>query len=236
MTSNQENEAANNDELNGGEKIKETQVPKGAPKKKNKIPPVRRLWQDHIQRTIAWCVAVVSLLFACVMMYLTYAEVNKKMRVMVIDSADTVHLGVASKVNLKSPLFESVAIWGTQALLQRSPVGYDLPEMLDALFTKDARKKANESLSAQMQDIEERSIHQKPEISKYTALKEEGDTRLIKVEGSVIRTGNYDDVPISESQPFELLMEIVRNPNLNSRKQYPYLVKNFKITYYRKNE
>ena len=76
------------------------------------------------------------------------------------------------------------------ALLQRNPVGPDLPDLLKRLYLERARKKAGAAYQAQNPEFKERQIHQKVEVTSIDIV----DTRQIK-DGPVIPTKRSTSVP-----------------------------------------
>lgn len=174
-------------------------------KAKPEFAPVRAMASERFQKNIWAGVAVVSLLFGTVspvLIAMHYERVlNARQFMFAIDGANTIHSGPMERVNLQSQVLVTTAINAAQALLQRSPVGLDLPEMVSGLCFADPRQpqsivtKLNADVEAQMPDIKVRNLHQKPEIGKVTALSEKGGYRILEVRGQLIRAGNIEGRP-----------------------------------------
>ena len=123
------------------------------------------------------------------------------------------------------------------ALLQRNPVGPDLPDLLKRLYLEPARKKAAAMYQARNPEFKERQIHQKVEVTKIDIL----DTRQIKdgaghsyeavtvrTEGNLIRTGTLNKMEFREPVKFAMEFLFIRNPDLLGNGRLPLVVQDFK--------
>ena len=123
------------------------------------------------------------------------------------------------------------------ALLQRNPVGPDLPDLLKRLYLEPARKKAAAMYLARNPEFKERQIHQKVEVTKIDIL----DTRQIKdgaghsyeavtvrTEGNLIRTGTLNKMEFREPVKFAIEFLFIRNPDLLGNGRLPLVVQDFK--------
>jgi hypothetical protein len=122
------------------------------------------------------------------------------------------------------------------ALLQRNPVGPDLPDLLKRLYLEPARKKAAAMYLARNPEFKERQIHQKVEVTKIDIL----DTRQIKdgagsyeavtvrTEGNLIRTDTLNKMEFREPVKFSIEFLFIRNPDLLANGRLPLVVQDFK--------
>jgi hypothetical protein len=123
------------------------------------------------------------------------------------------------------------------ALLQRNPVGPDLPDLLKRLYLEPARKKAAVMYQSRNPEFREREIHQKVEVTKIDVL----DTRQIKdgaghsyeaatvrTEGNLIRTGTLNKMEFREPLKFSIEFLFIRNPDLLGNGRLPLVVQDFK--------
>ena len=124
------------------------------------------------------------------------------------------------------------------ALLQRNPVGSDLPDLMKRLYLDEpARKKATAMYQARNPEFKERQIHQKVEVTRIDIL----DTRQIKegaghsyeavavrTEGNLIRTGTLNKMEFREPVKFTIEFLFIRNPDLLGNGRLPLVVQDFK--------
>ena len=123
------------------------------------------------------------------------------------------------------------------ALLQRHPVGPDLPDLLKRLYLEPARKKAAAMYLARNSEFKEKQIHQKVEVTKIDIL----DTRQLKdgsghsyeavsvrTEGNLIRTGTLNGMEFREPVKFSMEFLFIRNPDLLGNGRLPFVVQDFK--------
>ncbi len=212
----------------------EWEVRDEANRAKNTFGPVRALASDRAQKHVWAGVAIFSLVVSSLspIFIINYfqSQLSERPFVFVLDSASTIHAGPMERLSLSSEIFSTTALNATQAALQRSPVGLDLPEIAKGIFTEVALKKLEKEVEAQMPDIQARSLHQKPEISAVTALNEKAGFRTLEVKGQILRSGKIGGTALAEpSLPFQLLLLIKQNPKMTERGQYPFVVADFKF-------
>lgn len=122
------------------------------------------------------------------------------------------------------------------ALLQRNPIGPDLPDLLKRIYLEPVRKKAAAMYSAQNPEFKEKQIHQKVEITRIDIL----DTRKINdgsgqafeavtvhAEGNLIRTGVLNRMEFREPIKFAIDFLFIRNPDLLGNGRLPLVVQDF---------
>jgi hypothetical protein len=205
-----------------------------ASRAKNTFGPVRALASDRAQKHVWAGVAIFSLVVSTLSPIFIInhfqQQMNERPYVFVLDAASTIHAGPMERLSLSSEIFSTTALHATQAALQRSPVGLDLPEIAKGMFTESALKKLEKDVEAQMPDIQARSLHQKPEISAVTALNEKAGFRTLEVKGQILRSGKIGGTALAEpSLPFQLLLLIKQNPKMSERGQYPFVVSDYKF-------
>lgn len=195
--------------------------------------PRKMLAAEHQRMWAAFFVAISCLLAALWFGYKKDQATQAVMQqtVFVIDGSGSVHYGpLESVANLNSPLYQNAALLATQATLQRSPVGLNLPEIATSLFNQKSFEKLKKDVEHQLPDIRARDLHQFPEISKIEALSDKKGTRLIRVEGMIVRSGVFGGVPISDQQKkFTIVFAFIPNPNLGQRQQSPLIVSDFRM-------
>lgn len=172
--------------------------------------------------------------------YLTIAAMKQKEKVVILDPDGTLIyaplLGFEEAGNLHAYHVRLACL----ALLQRNPVGPDLPDLLKRIYLEDpARKKAAALYKAQNPEFKEKQIHQKTEVTKIDIL----DTRKIndgagksyeavsvRAEGNLIRTGTVNKLEFREPVKFQVEFLFVRNPDLLGNGRLPLVVQDFKYT------
>src|SRR4029450_6385086 len=119
------------------------------------------------------------------------------------------------------------------ALLQRNPVGPDLPDLLKRVYLEPARQKAAAIYKTRNEEFAEKQIHQKVEITKIDIL----DSRRIndssgqtyeavnvRAQGNLIRTGTVNNLEFREPVKFQIESVFIRNPDLLGNERLPLVV------------
>lgn len=170
--------------------------------------------------------------------YVTISAMKQKEKVVILDPGGTLIyaplLGFEEAGNLHAYHVRLSCL----ALLQRNPIGPDLPDLLKRIYLEEpARKKAAALYKAQNPEFKEKQIHQKVEVTKIDIL----DTRKlqdgvgksyeavsVKAEGNLIRTGTLKDLEFREPAKFQIEFLFIRNPDLLGNGRLPLVVQDFK--------
>ena len=127
---------------------------------------------------------------------------------------------------------KTCALLATQALLQRNPTGFDMPEMVNNLFFRDGKIKADDEIYSALPNLKKRSMHQKVEIStiKVNSVKKTANIQIyyIQVAGQIIRDGNIGGTRVREVDQFTVLYQMWQNPRLTENGRYPLVVADYK--------
>jgi hypothetical protein len=184
--------------------------------------------------------AILACGFAVAAPYLTITAMKQQEKVVILDPGGTLIyaplLGFEEAGNLHAYHVRLACL----ALLQRNPVGPDLPDLLKRLFLEEpAWKKAAALYKSQNPEFKEKQIHQKVEVTKIDIL----DTRKIsdgagksyeavsvKAEGNLIRTGTLKGMEFREPVRFQIDFLFIRNPDLLGNGRLPLMVQDFKYT------
>ena len=203
-----------------------------------KLTAVTSITNNIIAARFWMAIALICAALAVTSPYLTIKAMKQKEKVVILDQGGTL---------IYSPLlgFEEAA--GLQAyhvrlaclaLLQRNPIGPDLPDLLKRMYLEEpARKKAAALYKTQNPEFKEKEIHQKVEVSKLDIL----DTRKMKdgagvsyeavdveAEGNLVRTGTLNKIEFREVAKFKITFFFVRNPDLMGNGRLPLVVQDFK--------
>jgi len=205
-----------------------------------KLSAITSITNNVIAARFWMAIAALAVAFAVAAPYLTIAAMKQKEKVVILDPGGTLIyaplLGFEEAGNLHAYHVRLACL----ALLQRNPIGPDLPDLLKRVYLEDpARKKAAALYKAQNPEFKEKQIHQKSEVTKIDIL----DTRKIndgagksyeavsvRAEGNLIRTGTVNKMEFREPVKFQVEFLFVRNPDLLGNGRLPLVVQDFKYT------
>jgi hypothetical protein len=205
-----------------------------------KLSAITSITNNVIAARFWMALAALAIAFAVAAPYLTIVSMKQKEKVVILDSGGTLIyaplLGFEEAGNLHAYHVRLACL----ALLQRNPVGPDLPDLLKRIYLEDpARKKAAALYKAQNPEFKEKAIHQKVEVTKIDIL----DTRKIndgagksyeavsvRAEGNLIRTGTVNKLEFREPVIFQVEFLFIRNPDLLGNGRLPLVVQDFKYT------
>ena len=191
--------------------------------------PVRQIVTFKREKNIWQVIAFASLLAAIGAILFFHSQEGAKPFVYVVDGAGTIHFGPLEVLNPTSTVYTTTALWATQAAFQRSPVGFDLPELVSSYFRADAGVRLKNDLQSQMPTITAESLHIKPEIESIQFIKEQGKVAIMRVRGQLTRAGNLTEQEMRRpALPFILNLAIVPNPRLSQKDTVPFVVSDYK--------
>ncbi len=188
-----------------------------------------------------WMVlAVLATAFAVAAPYLTIAAMKQKEKVVILDPGGTLIYAPLLGFEDAGQLHAYHVRLACLALLQRNPVGPDLPDLLKRIYLEDpALKKAAALYKAQNPEFKEKQIHQKVEVTKIDIL----DTRKmndgagksyeavsVRAEGNLLRTGSVNKLEFREPVKFQAEFLFIRNPDLLGNGRLPLVVQDFKYS------
>ncbi len=205
-----------------------------------KLSAITSITNNVIAARFWMALAALAVAFAVAAPYLTIAAMKQREKVVILDPGGTLIyaplLGFEEAGNLHAYHVRLACL----ALLQRNPVGPDLPDLLKRIYLEEpARKKAAALYKAQNPEFKEKQIHQKVEVTKIDIL----DTRKIndgagksyeavsvRAEGNLIRTGTVNKLEFREPVKFQVEFLFIRNPDLLGNGRLPLVVQDFKYT------
>lgn len=181
----------------------------------------KRLWMG-----IAGLLLIINIASPIVLIQL----LRKDQLVIAIDGADTFHIGPGADFEQSEQLMTTHGVLAALTLLQRSAVGFDLPEMLQQLFTAEAKAKATAQLEEVLEELKSKNERWRPEIAKVEMVSIEADKLFaLRVTGQLIKNGVAAGQPYEVPYNFTLLLRFVRNPRLMQNARYPLVVYDFEI-------
>lgn len=156
----------------------------------------------------------------------------KKQIVVVADEGGNMVIAPGLDFRQAAKIHTTCAVLATQALLQRNPTGFDMPELVGNLFVRAGKTKADEELKLALPNLGKRSMHQKVEIESVnvTSVSKRADIQIyyIQVKGQIIRDGNIGGARVREVDQFAVLYEMWRNPRLTENGRYPLVVADYR--------
>jgi len=183
--------------------------------------------------------AILSILFAILSPYLTIQAMKQKEKVVILDPGGTLIysplLGFEEAGNLHAYHVRLACL----ALLQRNPIGPDLPDLLKRLYLESARKNAADLYRRQNPEFKEKQIHQKVEVTKIDILDtkkindQSGQTYeavTVRAGGQLLRTGTVNAMEFREPVKFQIEFLFIRNPDLLANGRLPLVVQDFKYS------
>jgi hypothetical protein len=204
-----------------------------------KLTAVTALTNNLIAARFWMGLSALSIGFAVAAPYLTISAMKQKERVVILDPGGTLIYAPLLGFEEAGHLHAYHVRLACLALLQRNPVGPDLPELLKRLYLDPARKKAADLYRKQNPEFKEKQIHQKVEVTKIDIL----DTRKIndqsgqtyeavtvRAEGQLIRTGTVNAMEFREPVKFQIEFLFIRNPDLLGNGRLPLVVQDFKYS------
>lgn len=123
------------------------------------------------------------------------------------------------------------ALLATTALLSRSVGGFDLPEILQVLFSPSALEMAQALQARESTEFQDKNVSQKPHIARVEALETRPDLVLVAVSGKLSRNGVFRQQPFVEVVAFSLHLSLKLNPDILRNRRHPTIVAEFTLTY-----
>jgi hypothetical protein len=183
------------------------------------------------QAQIAFGVAGLALVFAALAPIYFLKNLQKQENIIVLDGSGTMTIGPIEKLNAASPLFTQLVLQASKAMFERSKVGLENAELVQALLSKKGITKLNEDVRWQLPDLRAKDLRQHATIEKIDVVRDggAGNVRFYRLEGQINSAGMVNGSAISYTEPLIALISITPNPRLSDRARYPYLVADFRI-------
>jgi len=205
-----------------------------------KLSAVSAITNNLVAARFWMLTAIAFAALAAVAPYFTVRAMKQKEKVVILDPGGTMIYSPLLGFEEAGQLHAYHVRLACLALLQRNPVGPDLPDLLKRIYLDDpARKKAAAIFLAQNPESKEKQIHQKVEITKIDIL----DSRKIndnsgqtyeavnvRAQGNLIRTGTVNKLEFREPVKFQIEFLFIRNPDLLGNGRLPLVVQDFKYS------
>lgn len=184
-----------------------------------------RLFTEHTVASRFWlCAFLISQLVFAAKCLLP----DRRDYVTALDGADTVVRSPLLRFTEARRVHGKEAQRAARAFLNRSPEGFDDPDLLEDMFLANAFEKARQHLTAEAEERAVKRLHQKAEIETTEILKTSEQGFLVEVTGQLVRAGVFQNRSFAETVPFKLSMRLLRNPDLTKNSRYLTAVSEFR--------
>lgn len=204
--------------------------PSSPPPERAFSPPAFFANKDRMSRLCATA-AIFSSLTTLLCLILIFRFATQSPLILGVDRAGIPFGERGTSFSEAKELHAEQALLATTALLSRSPTDFDLPEILQPLFSGAALDMAKELKSRENAEFQEKAISQKPQVARVEALETRPDLVLVVVTGKLARNGSLRNQPFVEVVPFTLHLSLKLNSDLLRNKRYPTVVSQFVLRY-----
>lgn len=199
-------------------------------------PPEQLVSRFKDRRFLSW-LCVLLVVSNIVTPSLVAFVMFRKQIVLVADSAGNMVIAPGLDFKEASKVHTTCGLLAAQALLQRGPAGFDMPDMVSNIFFREGKRKADDEIANALPALTSRGMHQKLEVSKIE-VKSVQQTQgiqiyFIEVEGQIIRDGQISGARVREVDEVKLLFQMWQNPRLTENGRYPLVVADYKYLHLR---
>lgn len=168
-------------------------------------------------------------LVALALSYLTIRAGRATEKIFVMDPTGNIHAGPLEALSQSPRFFHVTAIYATNVALQRSPVGFDLFELLKLYYTPRAIAKLQDDHKAREPELRRRNLQWKPIIESIGDPVSAGAHRLVEVRGRLITAGAYANRSFYDESAFVLVLTLAKNTDLGKSGNYPWVCADFEL-------
>lgn len=184
------------------------------------------------QRAEFWKMFAIGTLFvALVLSWLIVQAGRSTEQIFVMDAAGNITAGPLDSLSRSKGYFNMTSIVGANVMLQRSPSGLDLYDMVKLYCSSRAAEKLADNVKKYEEDIKKRNLQEKPIIDVISEPIEAGHSRLVEVKGRVVIAGAYSGKSFYDEKEFTLTLTYGRNPDLGKAGAYPWIIEDFDLSY-----
>lgn len=209
--------------------LRATVPPIHAPPIQRRASDPTRIFIDRDRLARFWFLVAVAVTAGAAVERIHLARTLKEReRVVIIDPAGTYFVSPLLDFQEARELHAQQSTLAAVAFLERSPKGFDHPELVKQMFLKAAHEKAQTQLTGELPEFKAKQLHQKAEVAKIEFIETRSDAVLTQVSGQLIRTGIFQQRAFSEAVPFVLKLKMRRNPNMVENGRFPTAIEDFK--------
>ena len=187
----------------------------------------------HKDRLALWCIAtaLAALLVSGLSLTLAISSSRQPVQFVVLDPIGNCLVAPGMPFHEAKELHLQQAMMATTALLLRNPRDFDLPELLQSLFSRKALIQAAAIRTSEAGEFAARQIRQVPEVTKIEAISTRQAEVQIQVTGQLVRTGMVAEAPFTELVRFTLRLVLTPNPDLLRNRRQPSTITQFSLKY-----
>ncbi len=192
------------------------------------INPVKLFSNNLLAARFWFTISFVLMLISVIQPLVLFNIARTHEKVIVMDESGVFHVATVKGLEESEKLHGYISTLAADAFLNRSPAGSDNSELMKQLYIEPAYSHAMKIIEGESAEFGKKNIHQKAEISEINTI-QTGSNRIIsQVKGQIVRTGVFSGQTFSESYLFEIVLTLVRNPNLSTNGRLPLAVWNLK--------
>ena len=192
------------------------------------INPVKLFSNNLLAARFWFAVAFVLMVISIVQPIVLFNIARTHEKVIVMDESGVFHVVPVKGLEESEKLHGYISTLAADAFLNRSPAGSDNNVLLKQLYIEPACSHALKIIEGESAEFSKKNIHQKAEISEINTIQTNSNKIISQVKGQIVRTGVFSGQTFSESYLFEIVLTLVRNPNLSTNGRLPLAVWNLK--------
>ena len=192
------------------------------------INPVKLFSNNLLAARFWFAISFVLMLISVIQPIVILNITRTREKVIVMDEAGVFHTAPVKGLEESGKLHGYISALAADAFLNRSPAGSDNNELLKQLYIEPAYSHAVKIIEGESDEFRKKNIHQKAEISEINTIQTDSNKIISQVKGQIVRTGVFSGQTFSESYLFEIVLTLVRNPNLSTNGRLPLAVWNLK--------
>lgn len=200
---------------------------------KSSFTPIMRLAAEHQRATLAYAVALAVSMFSTFVVWRAVKDARAPQTTFAIDGSGTVHIGPLEGLNPDATLFKEAGLLMAQTHMLRTPDGLAQPELAHQLYTDEAYKQLKQEVDDDAPLFKSRNYFQQPTIMFVEPVEWGiGGKPRCRVKGFIMRNGVIDQLAQRDGPfYFRITYELVANPRVGDRGQYPYKVARYRLTW-----
>jgi len=159
--------------------------------------------------------------------HLTIQQMMGRIRFAAMDSRDTFYLANLGTLESAQHVHAELAKMAAETIFSRNPDGLDYPERMERLFNPATTEALNRDAARDADVFRNQTMHQKLEIGTVRELAVDDKTALVSVEGQLLRTGMFNQRPISDTKKVTVFLRLTVNDDMARNGRYPLVVTNY---------
>jgi hypothetical protein len=210
---------------NGEGNLRCSEVARAAGTEERDFRAANSLARGRVKTRLLWISVVVLGLGHLVIPIALVATLSRPEKVALMDGTESLIISPLVPVEDAAEIRDNEAYWGSKALLDRNPEGFDAPETLNRVFSPVMEKKAQDEFSKAMREqYKEKQLYQTLKVARIDQQKVDATEVVVTVVGQVLTTAAVGDEPVTEPTWVKLNLKMQRNPYLGRNRRYPYMV------------